>query len=49
LIEMANGLVLIHGKRKVEEAATLYAKAAGMEPRDAMEKLDVEVARAEID
>ena len=49
LIEMANGLVLIHGRKKVEEAATLYAKAAGMEPRDAMEKLDVEVARAEID
>jgi hypothetical protein len=49
LTEMANGLVLMHGKKMVGEAATLYAKAADMEPRDAMEKLDVEVARAEID
>jgi hypothetical protein len=48
-IEMANGMVLMHGKKWVEEAARLYAKAAQMEPRDAMEKLDVEAARAEID
>jgi len=48
-IEMANGLVLMHGKKMVEEAGKLYAQAAGMEPRDAMEKLDVESARAEID
>jgi len=48
-IEMANGMVLMHGKKMVEEAGKLYAKAAQMEPRDAMEKLDVEAARAEID
>ena len=48
-VEMANGLVLMHGKKMVEEAARLYAKAAQLEPRDAMEKLDVEAARAEID
>jgi len=48
-IEMANGLVLMHGKKRVEEAARLYEEAAGMEPRDAMEKLDVEAARAEVD
>jgi tetratricopeptide (TPR) repeat protein len=48
-IEMANGLVLMHGKKMVEEAGRLYAKAAQMEPRDAMERLDVEAARAEID
>jgi len=48
-IEMANGLVLMHGKKMVEEAGKLYAMAAQMEPRDAMEKLDVEAARAEID
>ena len=41
--------VLMHGKKMVEEGARLYAKAAQMEPRDAMEKLDVEAARAEID
>ena len=49
LIEMANGMVLMHGKKWVEEAGTLYAKAAKLEPRDAMERLDVEAARAEID
>lgn len=48
-IEMANGLVMLHGKKAIEEAGRLYAKAAAIEPRDAMEKLDVEVARAELD
>lgn len=48
-IEMANGLVMMHGKKMVEEATKLYAKAAQMEPRDAMERLDVETAREEID
>ena len=48
-IEMANGMVMMHGKKMVEEATKLYAKAAQMEPRDAMEKLDVETAREEIE
>ena len=48
-IEMANGLVLLHGKKAVEEAGRLYSRAAEIEPRDAMEKLDVEIARAELD
>jgi tetratricopeptide (TPR) repeat protein len=48
-IEMANGLVLMHGKKSLDEAGKLYAKAAKMEPRDAMEKLDVEAARAELE
>ena len=48
-IEMANGMVLMHGKKSLDEAGKLYAKAAGMEPRDAMEKLDVEAARAELE
>jgi tetratricopeptide (TPR) repeat protein len=47
-IEMANGLVLLHGKKMVEEAGRLYAKAAKLAPADAMEKLDVEAARAEL-
>lgn len=47
-IEMANGLVMLHGRKAVEEASKLYAEAAGMTPRDAMERLDVEVARAEL-
>ena len=48
-IEAANGLVLLHGKKSLEEAGRLYARAAEIEPRDAMEKLDVEIARAELD
>jgi len=48
-IEMANGMVLMHGKKSLDEAARLYAKAAKMEPRDAMEALDVEAARAELE
>ena len=48
-IEMANGLVMMHGKKMVEEAGRLYAEAARIEPRDAMERLDVEAARAELE
>jgi tetratricopeptide (TPR) repeat protein len=48
-VEMANGLVMMHGKKMVEEAGRLYGKAAEMAARDAMEKLDVEAARAQID
>ena len=48
-IEMANGLALMNGRKAIEEAGRLYATAAQLEPRDAMEKLDVEIARAELD
>ena len=48
-IEAANGLVMLHGKKMVEEAGKLYARAAAFKPRDAMEKLDVESARAELE
>lgn len=40
---------MMHGKKMVEEAGKLYAKAAAMRARDAMEKLDVEMARAELE
>lgn len=48
-IEMANGMVLLHGKKALEEAGKLYQRAAAMQPRDAMEQLDVDAARAELD
>src|SRR5258706_5835396 len=48
-IETANGLVMMHGKKALAEAASLYAKAAKVTPRDALEKLDVEAARAELE
>ena len=49
LTEFANGLVMMHGKKALAEASALYAKAAALEPRDAMEKLDVEAAKAELE
>ena len=48
-IEMANGLVMLHGKKALDEAGALYSKAAKMQPRDAMEALDVRAARAELE
>jgi len=47
--EMANGLVMMHGKKALEEAGRLYSRAAALAPRDAMEKLDVEAAKAELE
>ena len=48
-IEMANGLIMLHGKSKVKDAEKLYAEAAKHQPVDAMERLDVEQARAELE
>lgn len=45
-VEMARGLVLLHGRRMQDEARKLQEKAASLAPRDAMERLDVEAARA---
>jgi tetratricopeptide (TPR) repeat protein len=48
-VEYANGLVMLEGEKKLKEAEKLYAEAAACEPIDAMERLDVEMARAELD
>jgi tetratricopeptide (TPR) repeat protein len=48
-MEMANGLIMMHGKGKVAAAEKLYAEAAKMKPADAMERLDVEQAKAELE
>lgn len=48
-IEYANGLYLIYGDKKLDEVSDLYVKAAEMTPRDAMEKLDVEYAKSELE
>lgn len=48
-IEYANGLVMLEGKKALKEAEQLYAEAAACEPADAMEKLDIELARAELE
>jgi len=47
-IEFANGLLMIDGDRRHGEAVKLYKKAAACKPADAMERLDVEQAKAEL-
>ena len=49
MIEYANGLVMLEGKKALKEAEKLYGEAAACEPADAMEKLDVELAKAELE
>jgi tetratricopeptide (TPR) repeat protein len=48
-VEYANGLVMLEGDKKMKEAEKLYAEAAECEPADAMEMLDVEMAKEELD
>lgn len=48
-IEYANGLVMMYGKSRLEEAGALYEEAAQCEALDAMERLDVELAKAELE
>jgi tetratricopeptide (TPR) repeat protein len=48
-IEYANGLVMLDGKKALKEAENLYGEAAECEAVDAMERLDVELARAELE
>ena len=48
LIEYANGLVMLDGDKKLKDATRLYEQAAALKPADAKERLDVEMARAEL-
>jgi tetratricopeptide (TPR) repeat protein len=47
-VEAANGLVMLHGRKALAEAQELHSRAAAMKPRDAMEWIDVEGARAKV-
>jgi len=49
MIEHANGMVMLEGDKKMKEATKLYEQAAASQPLDAMERLDVEMAKAELD
>ena len=49
IVEYANGLVMLEGDKKMKEAEKLYADAAAFDPADAMERLDVEMAKAELE
>jgi hypothetical protein len=49
MVEYANGLVMLEGDKRMKEAEKLYAQAAASEALDAMERLDVEMAKAELE
>jgi len=49
MVEYANGLVMLEGDKKLAEAEQLYADAAACTPMDAMERLDVEMAKSELE
>ncbi len=49
MVEYANGLVMLDGDKKMKDAEKLYADAAACTPADAMETLDVEMAKAELE
>lgn len=48
-MEYANSLLMLHGDRQRKKAVELYRKAAAIKPMDAMERLDVEQAKAELE
>ena len=48
-VEYANGLVMLEGEKRMAEAEALYQQAAECQPLDAMERLDVEMAKAELE
>jgi tetratricopeptide (TPR) repeat protein len=48
MMEYANALVMLEGDKRMDDATLLYEKAAAIKPLDAMERLDVELAQAEL-
>ena len=49
MTEYANGMVMLFGRGRMKEAEKLYAQAVECTPADAMERLDIEAARAQLD
>ena len=49
MVEYANGMVMLEGDKKMKDATKLYEQAAACEPMDAMERLDVEMAKTELE
>ena len=48
MIEYANAMLMLDGDKMMAEATRLYQQAAKAEPLDAMERLDVDMARGEL-
>ena len=49
MIEYAHGMVMLEGDKRMQEATRLFEAAAASEPLDAAERLDVEMAKAELE
>ena len=49
MIEYANAMMMLDGDKMMKEATQLYQRAAAAQPMDAMERLDVEMARVELE
>lgn len=47
-IEYGNGLYLLFGDKRLDESNAAYEKAASIKPIDAMQKLDMEYAKASV-
>lgn len=48
-VEHGNVLLLLHGEKQEDAAASAYEKASNCKPKDAMEKLDAEFAKSQIE
>ena len=48
-IEYANGLMMLFGDKEEEKAVKLYEKVTKMKGQDAMEMLDIEMAKNELE
>jgi len=48
-IEYANGMIMMLGEAKMQDAEKLYLDASKFKPMDAMERLDVELAKSEME
>ena len=48
-LEHGNLLLLLHGDKREDDAANAFEKAGKLKPRDAMEKLDAEFAKAQLE
>ena len=47
MIEYANAMLMLEGDKMLADANRLYEQAAGARPLDAMERLDMELARVD--
>ncbi|MDB5743951.1 MAG: hypothetical protein JWR68_2266 [Polaromonas sp.] len=48
MTEYANGIVMLEGDTRMAEATRLYEQAAATEPLDALERLEVDMAKVEL-